>query len=256
MNKKRVRNNIKGQITIFIILGLIIIVTFIIIFLLRNPPKVEILDENNPQAYIETCTREAVEDALSILSPQGGDIDPKGYITFNGTDIVYICYSGQFYRPCINQRPLLVEHIETEITNYITPIVRNCFQTMEFKLKKRYDIETGDMQLTTRIFPKQISVDIYKKFKMTRETTAREFNHFKMNMQHPIYNFADIAMEVANQETHYCNFDNLGFMILYPDYDITRFTTGDEDRIYVITERVTNQKFRFAIKSCWLPAGF
>ena len=236
-----------------------IIVAIAIIFLLMNPIKVEVYDENNPQASIETCTREATEEALNILSPQGGDIIPKGSVRYNGEDIVYICYIGEtdFYKRCVNQRPLLVEHIEKEITDYITPRVNACFDKVENSLKTRYDsVETGEMTLITRIYPKQVVVEISKKISANRGDTSRTFERFRMNMVHPIYDLAKLTMEIANQEAKYCNFDDLGYMILYPQYDISSIITGDSDTIYVVKERSTNQEFKFATKSCLLPAGF
>jgi len=52
------------------------------------------------------------------------------------------------------------------------------------------------------------------------------------------------------------DFDDLGFMILNPQYDIVSTITGDADTIYVVKERATNQQFIFATKSCPLPPGF
>lgn len=39
------------------------------------------------------------------------------------------------------------------------------------------------------------------------------------------------------------------------DIKIDRFVTGDQTKIYTITDKLTNKKFSFAIKTCVLPAG-
>jgi hypothetical protein len=246
----------RGQVTIFIILGLIIVVGLIFIFTLRKPVKIEVYDENNPQSYIEQCTRDAVQEAIDILSPQGGDINPSGSVKYDGIDRVYLCYNNDFYKRCINQRPLFVEHLEREITNFITPKVADCFKVLEMKLEKRYDIETSNMKLVTRLYPRQITVEIDKKFKMTREDNVINIQKFRMNMIHPLFNFAEIGMEIANQQAQYCHFDDLGFMILHPSFDVKSIKTGESDNIYTITERATNQQFTFATRSCLLPPGF
>jgi len=249
--------NRRGQITIFIILALMILVALAIIFLLINPVKIDVYDENNPQASIESCVRESVEEALSILTPQGGDIVPKGSMRYEGEDITYLCYNPDFYKRCLSQRPLLVEHIEKEITDYITPRVNLCFNKLEDNLRSRYDdVEVGEMTLTTRLYPKQVVIEINKKISASRGDQSRTFERFRMNMVHPIYDLAKLSTEIANQEAKYCNFDDLGYMILYPQYDITSIITGDSDMIYVVKERATNQQFRFETKSCLLPAGF
>jgi len=253
LNKK---NDTKAQITIFIILGLVIILGIIIFFMLLKAPEEKIVDENKPNAFIESCTREAVEDALAILSKQGGDIVPKGYLTHDGEDISFLCFNVEYYERCINQRPLLIEHIENEITNYIEPLVNDCFLKLEDNLEKRYDVSSSNMKLKTTLYPKNIVVDINKEFKMNRGEEELNFKNFKTILIHPIYDLAEIAMEIVNQERLYCNFDEIGYMILYPEYDVTKFIRGEGDIIYTITERATNQSLRFAVRSCSLPPGY
>ena len=246
----------KAQVTIFIILALILIVGVILAFLLIRKPSIGISDEENPQAYIESCTNEAVEEAVEMLLENGGDLEPKGSVMYNGKELTYLCYNENYYKPCINQRPMLIEHIENEITSYIQPRVSNCFQTLKSELETRYDVEMGNMELTTELQTKQVVIDIKRDFKMTRGDDVRSFTKFKANLINPIYDLAKLAMEITNQEAHYCNFDILGFMIIYPKYDIYKFRTGDSDTIYTVEDLLTNQKFKFAIRSCALPAGF
>ncbi|MEK6914594.1 MAG: hypothetical protein AABW83_02980 [Nanoarchaeota archaeon] len=246
----------RSQVTIFIILGLIIVVGFLIVLFLFNPPEIKLVDENNPQAFIESCTRESVEESISLLSKRGGDINPIGYISYDGDNIAYLCYNEEFYESCVNQRPLLVEHIEKEITNYITPIIAECFYDLKSKLEKRYDVEESQIIVKTKLEPEYVSVIINKNFKTIRKEEVREFSEFRMNLVHPIYEFAKISMEIVNQEIRYCNFDELGFNILHPKYDVRKFITGDSDIIYNIKDVETGEQFKFAVKSCTLPVGF
>jgi len=245
----------KAQITIFIILALIIVILIILFFLMRHPPEVEVLDEEDPQAYIESCTRDAVEEAISILSPLGGDIEPKGKILYKDEELVYHCYTDVLFEKCVSQRPMLIEHIEVEIDNFITPIVSDCFKNLESKLRKRYDLESSEMILDVRLYHKQIVVDIDKNMKFKRGDISKEFDHFRIDMVHPIYDFAKLAMEIVNQEIRYCNFDELGYMILYPEMDVKKFITGEADTIYVLEERASGEQFKFAVRNCKLPAG-
>ena len=90
---------------------------------------------------------------------------------------------------------------------------------------------------------------------MTKRDETKSFDKFKSSLTHPIYNLAKIAMEITNQEAKYCNFNDVGFMMIYPDYDITKFRTSYDDIIYTVRERSNNQKFTFAIKSCPMPGG-
>ena len=257
MDEKMMRKmNQRGQITIFIILALIIIVVISMLFLVLRAPSPEIIDEENPQAFIESCTKQAVEEALEILMPRGGDIIPKGSLMYYDLERTYLCYQENYYLPCINQRPLLIEHIENEINNYIEPRIANCFNILESKLERRYTIETGGMQLQTKLSSGLISVDINKNFKMSRAEIVRNFDNFKVSMVHPIYEIAKVASEIVNMEAKFCNFDILGFMIFYPRFDLDKFRPGNGNVIYKINDVATDEEFMFAIRSCALPPGF
>ncbi len=248
--------NKTGQVTIFIILALILVVSMLLLFLLVKKPDFGFGDETNPQSYIESCTREATEDAVEILLETGGDLEPKGSMIYRNEEITFLCYNANYYEPCINQRPMLIEHMEKEITTYIQPRISNCFQSLKSELESRYDIEMGDMGVITKLQKNKVVVDIKRDFKMTRGDKVQSFSEFKANLVHPLYDLSKVASEIVNQEAEYCNFDILGFMIIYPKYDIQKFRTGDSDTIYTIRDITTNQEFKFAIKSCALPAGF
>ena len=252
-------NSKRSQVTIFIIIALIIVTIIALIFLLKvkNVPRVQVIDENNPQGAIETCTRDAVEEAIERISISGADIDPDSGVTFNGERIVYICYSSEFYKPCTYQRPMLVEHIQKEITEYATPIISECFDKIKLKLEERYNVtDSSKLSLTTTLYPKHIGIQIKKDFQIKREDRIIGFDNFRVNLISPLYDFAEITMIIGNQQAKYCNFDLMGFMILYPSFDVNETVTGDSDRIYTLTERSTDQKFNFAIRSCPLPAGY
>jgi len=245
----------RSQVTIFIILALIIVVAIALIFVVFRKPTINIPSSTDPAAYVENCIKEYAKEAIENLSKRGGDIKPEGSVKYKGEDIAYLCYNTNFYKPCVNQRPLLIEHIEKEITSYIEPKMRRCFSSLEQELKKKgYEIETGSMNIITELKVKKVVVTIDKEFSMTKEET-RKFEQFSAQISHPIYELAEIAMEIANQEARYCYFENLGFMITYPRYDIRKFETGNSDIIYTIKDKPTGKEFTFAIRSCAMPAG-
>ncbi len=257
---KRIKIKNKGaQVTIFIILALALIVSIAIIFVLNKPKKPIIINEKNPQTYIESCIKDSIEESLEILSEQGGDIFPENSIMYQDKNISYLCYIQGYYTPCINQRPHLISNIEKEIKEYASLIIDNCFSNLESELSNKYEIEiqnSNEMQVNINLRPNQVLGEVNRKIIIKNEKNTREFKKFKVNLVHPIYNLAKIALEITNQEAQYCNFEILGFMLFYPKYNINKFRTGDSDTIYTITERISNKKFIFAVRGCVLPPGF
>jgi len=257
MKRRTNEKNKQAQVTIFVIIALMLIVVIALLFLLFRKPVVEIRDVENPQSYIESCVKEYAEEAIDLLSSQGGDLVPEGSAMYNGKNITYLCYNANYYVPCINQRPMLIEHLEEETTNYIRPKVENCFQGLKAKLEeKNHFVEMGNMKLTTELQKKQVIININREFKMSIRGESREFDNFKIRMVSPLYELSDVAMDIVNSESKYCNFDILSYMIMYPEYDIDKYRPGNSDVIYSIRHRNTNQKFLMAVRSCALPPGF
>jgi len=246
--------NKKSQVTIFIILALILVVGIVLIFVIREPAPELVLDEKNPQLFIESCTKDAVEEAVNILIKQGGDIEPKGSIMYQSKSVAYLCYNANYYNPCINQRPLLIKHVEDEIIDYIKPRILNCFKTLKASFENRYEINMGDMNLKVDLKPNQVGIEIDRYFKMARGENVREFNNFKINLVHPLYELVEISNEITNQEAKFCFFNTDGFNANYPGF-MVRKDMIDNSKIYLVKERDSNQEFIFAIRGCVMPAG-
>ncbi len=256
MDAKIKKWNNRAQVTIFIIIALMLVVIIAMIFVARTPPRPQITDEKSPQPYIDGCAKLYIKEALQKIQTYGGSLSPGLSVMYNDFNRSYLCYTSLYFQPCVNQRPRLKEYIESQITEYIKPKLTECFLSLSDELKKRYEIQMDNIEVTTRLAPNEVLVEINKKFVMSRGgVTSKEFNSFKIQLIHPIYKISEIANEIVNQEAQFCNFDNLGYMIMYPDYEITKFETGNADIIYTIKDRNSGNDFTFAVKSCPLPPG-
>jgi len=260
MGSEKIRKNIvkskRSQVTIFIILALIIVVAIALIFVLFRKPTISLSPEDNPQAYIEKCVKDAAEEALDILMPQGSYIEPTNYVLYENNKIGYLCYNTNFYQQCINQEPMLIKHIEQEIIDYIEPKITGCFNSLRGELREKdYEVTMKSMKINAELQPKKVIINIDRVFELVKNKETRSFTKFKTQVLSPVYELSEIALEIVNQEAKFCYFEYLGYMIFYPKYNIEKFVTGDDAKIYTLTEIITNKKFKFAIKSCVLPPG-
>src|SRR3989344_969987 len=118
-------NGKRGQVTVFIILGIIIIaiigVTYFVISQRAEQVKKEaIFDQSKLQPlkdYVESCIEQEGLKALDLIGKQGGDIDPGLYQYYFDNKISYLCHTNSF-NVCNNRRPNLVQHMENELRNY------------------------------------------------------------------------------------------------------------------------------------------
>lgn len=253
----------RGQVTIFIIIGIILIGSTGLVILWKSGilPNFSGSKEINPNLFISMCLEEKVKDTLEIISLQGGYIENKLNKTFQfdneiARDISYLCYNQNYYLPCINQEPMLIQHLKKEIKNKIAEDVENCFDELKLSLEKqRYEVESEYNGFEIDLAQKKIIINIDGKMIISKSGETSINKNFDFIIPSRFYDLAIVVQEIVSQEARFCNFEYLGFMLAYPNFEIDRFKTGDSTIIYTIQHRDSLEKFRFAVRGCVIPPG-
>jgi len=254
----------KAQITIFAIIAVVLLGAIILFFVFRKeiiPAKTEVNIEENPSSFFEACLEKDLKSAVNILSLQGGNLNPNLSINFQfeGEDvnnISFLCYTKSSYFPCTNQEPILVKHIEEEITKNITKVTEKCFQQIKEELEaKDYAVEGNFEKITIQLSPGKIIGKVIGTILLTKSDQTKKQEDFYFALSSKFYDLVIVAQEIIAQEARFCNFDSTGFMLLYPDYSIEKFRTSSLNTIYTLKHRTSNEMFRFAVRSCVIPPG-
>ncbi len=251
----------RAQVGIWVILGVVLASTIILFFLISQQSGIIKPGEGesvfDAQSFIETCTRQYVEEAVELMLPHGGFVAPKNTVFFNNTEIEYICENRGFYSPCIQQHPMLLNEMKTEIREFIAPRIAGCFDDMEREFEKRNsDVNfESELGVGVNLQEDKILVDIERKTTVEKQGETRRFDSFVVVVESPLYNLGRIAMEIANQEAQYCYFEYVGYNILYPRYQIKKYTMSHPTKIYVVKDNKSRKEMNIAIRSCAIPAG-
>lgn len=258
MKIQKIKKSKRGQMTIFVILAIAIVGAIILFFLLRDNanPLIEERISEDPSIYIGSCTKRHVNDIVDIILPQGGFSDGGNRKMFNGINVTYLCYNSGNYLPCINEHPVLLSEIKKEIKKYIEPRIDECFLNYKKEIENRNGIvELGEMKIDLELIKDRIFVYIERKINMEIKDQTYEFNDYEIEIINPIYNIARVAMEIASQEAKYCYFEYVGYMVLYPRFNIERFALPDSSEIYSIIDKQSGKKMNIAVRSCAIPPG-
>lgn len=256
--------NNRGQVTIFII-GAVIIISAVIgslIFTENIKIQKNSEDTNDPKLFLYLCLEEKIKEGIKLLEMQGGYISNPLNKSFGfddekeAIDTSYLCYTQNSYIPCINQEPLFLKHLENELMKYMEPTIKKCFNDLILAIEKKgYNVSEKYNGTKVELHSKGIEVILEGKISYTKTGQTLEYENFKIFFNSKFYNLAIISQEIVNQEARFCHFENLGFMLTYPDYNINKFKTGDMVKVYRIKHREGEENFRFAIKSCSIPPG-
>jgi len=254
--------NKKGQIAIFIIIGIVILAGVILFFVFRNsltkPLQYKTLDQS-VTASIEKCIEKPLNEGIKLISHQGGYIKNPFNRTFKFSDedkaydISFLCYTRKYYESCIVQEPLLLSHVESELEGYIGKDVKKCFDKAIAELDKSGYSPVADyrgFKISGSENILEINIDADVKTTYGDKVEIQKVSSIRIPSK--LYNVAFIAQQIVLQESKFCGFDPVAYMMIHPQYHIDYFKTSDSIKIYTIQDKTGGDWFRFAVRSCVL----
>ena len=241
----------RGQVTIFIILGIVFVVSILGFFFLTDRADEFLAPSDlSPQDFVKVCIREAVEESIDKILLNGGEIEASKTILYNGEEWNYLCYINKSYYPCYDIHPMLELQIEKEIEEDIKDEIENCFDKMKKDFEDEgFDVDEGVMSYSIDLLPGYVAVNLKKNVELSGETGTRNFEDFGVEILSPIYNLVRIAREIVNGESEFCHFNYDTYTFIYPEYDIRR-VDYDYSKIYRVIDRRSGSEFKFAVRSC------
>ena len=251
----------KSQITLFIIVAILIVAVIILFFLLRGKEVTDIIrpEMPDPNREVRQCVEDNVRKAVDFMLPQGGYVNVSNYKLYNGEKVEYLCYTNQYYYPCINQKPMYIQSLEAEIHDYVRPRIKKCFNSLIDEYRgKGYEVGEEPLKLKVGLRPKQIEVGVKKDLSLSKGEKSIQFKEGRYGINSPLYNLAVVAQEITSQEAKFCNFEYIGYALFYPSFEIEKDQVGFGETtsdIYKIKDKNTGKTLNIAIRSCAMPGG-
>ncbi len=250
--------NRSGQVTIFIIIGIIIVAVGLLIYSFYPQIKTSLgTAQQSPQQFIQSCIEQDIKNAVDTLSLQGGSINATNYLLYNDSKVEYLCYTNEYYRPCEVQQPMLKSHIESEIKNQISNNVDACFTSMQQSyVKQGFSVDLKPGMKTVELFPNRIVATFNYSLTLTKGENAQKYNSFVVLVNNNLYELVSIANSIIEWEASYGDVDVATYMTYYHNLKAEKILRGNDGKIYVLTDRDTGDKFQFAIRGQIWPAGY
>lgn len=244
----------RSQITIFIILAICIVMVLLLLFTQKSD-FVAIFSKQSPVAQIQQCLETPASEGLTLISNQGGELDPKNFYLYDGNKVDYLCYTNQYYKPCVMQKPVLKKYIEDELKNYIENNSVGCIEAVKKSLQSQgYSVYMKKPVISVELIPNNVKISADIDLQLTKETTEA-YKSIKTEISSNIYDLIFIAMSIANWEARYGDSETMNYMYFHPELKVEKKTRDEGTRIYILTNRESLDKFVFATRSYARPAG-
>jgi len=255
--------NKKAQVTIFVILAIVLVAAIVIFFAVSDYGR-GLIDRVSGQEFdvegsLIQCidSSEIIDNGIKIVLSQGGSLDPKLYYLYNNTKLRYLCFTNDNYVTCINQEPLLIQHVESEINKAIKPGVESCIDNLNKQLENRgYKVQAGKLNISVDLIPDNILVKINYPISIERAEQSKSFDGFNIKKKSKAYHLISLSTSILNYEARYGDSETTTYMVLYPKTKVEKLKQGDGTKVYRVSNRDTKEVFSFATRSLVFPPGY
>ncbi len=255
--KKRLISNKKGQATIFIIIALIIVVLGVLIYMFF--PKIKTtfgVQTENPNSFLKLCLEDDLQKTIEMVSLQGGSLSPELNYSYKGDEVAYLCYTNEYYDKCTMQQPFLREHIETEIEKDIQEKVDSCFDDLEKSFKSQgYKVSLTRKGFNVQLLPKKVRLNFDSELSLKKQD-VQMYDSLSSSFKSELYRFTTIALSILNWEAVYGDVMTTPYMNYDHDLKVEKLKQSEGSTIYILTDRPSEKKFRFASRSVAWPSGY
>ncbi|MBI2670805.1 hypothetical protein HYX18_02415 [Candidatus Woesearchaeota archaeon] len=249
----------KGQTTLFIILGIIIVILISLIFYFRtafiSPPKIEELQKETdcPERVVTDCIARISPDYIILLGKQGGYLNtpPDTFRLFNGSRVSFLCFNIPGREECMN-RMLTKEQMEKELENALDFALQSCINVQQCRrFGQQYSINTPKkLKSDVNIGKEKVLVKVSYPVQLVSKTGAQlTIQDFSASLDYPLGNLYDIAVnEIINTEAEFGNFEQLLYMISHKGKTIIDLKKPYPDKLYVLKAVDNPFKFQFFVQ--------
>jgi len=166
----------KAQITIFIIIGIVIVGAVISVFAFKNNLKLKFLNPESEkiQVFVESCIEDVGKEVIYEIGQKGGYYFPPNFSTLTG--IPY------YYANNTNKMPSK-KQIEEEISFYASAKLFFC--TKNFVDFPNMEIEQGEINVKTIIENDKVVLDVKYPLSIIQEKNTILIQDFK-NIEIPV----------------------------------------------------------------------
>jgi hypothetical protein len=247
--------NKRGQITLFIILGILIVAAVILVLYLRgqlffgpvtsdnlNTKMVPIKD------HIIQCMQEVSPQYIEKIGLQGGYLSTPTdtYRMWDNETVSYLCYNMKKQPTCYN-RMLTKAHMEQELEQVLELGLLQCIDLSKFE-GKGYDLVYGKRKITLEIGEDKIIINIKMPITIKKDDVSITEQDFTANFNYPLGRLYNTAQDVIDIESQYGEFDQLTYMLMKKGQFIIDKQRPYPDKLYILKTKDNPYTFQFFIQ--------
>ncbi|MFH1455424.1 MAG: hypothetical protein ABIF40_00560 [archaeon] len=230
----------RGQATLLIILGLVLLILIVLVVFLRSDilsfaEEVGIIEsqaagemQDEVEIYVSLCLDQTAENALAFVSNYGGYYDLPS--TADPTFLMpFYFYEG-------DSQIITKEELETEISKYLDNELYFCLQNFIDLENQGYGITTGVSETSVLITEDDIVFDVYFPILIIKDSVEISVTEFSFSMPSNLNTIYNVAEQLIQTQEEDSSMMCLSCMLdLAVQNDLRIEISYIDDRTYMIT---------------------
>lgn len=246
----------RGQIGVFVIIAIVIVAIVVVFLLFRDARLPGTEERETPQQFFSSCMESVVKPVLAEIASQGGYRNPEGFIVYNETKVPYLCYTSEYFKPCVIQQPDPLGNFERALNDVLTAEAERCASEFERAFEQRgYSVSRTTTRVNASFVPGQLHLEVAAPMTLSRDV-SRTYKTFDFAYGSEYYDLLAIATSILDFESTYGDSETTTYLRYYPDLKIQKTKLADGSKIYTLSNILTDEHFTFATRSLALAAGY
>src|SRR3989344_192491 len=215
----------RGQVAIFVIIGVIIVIAFAILFFVKQENvglgRSQINNEEFLSSEIKTiqhevldnCAQEQIKSAVKIYLENGGGFEePDNYIKDNGKKYRILCQKIPNTENCLMQ-PLITNIFSKQLNDYIYDKIDNCIDFSEYEDRGYVINIQEDLTIDITITDDTINLNIKYPFTIERQGVILSSDGTQYRLALPVGDLFKAVNYILGQESIYGTVDIVNYQI-------------------------------------------
>jgi len=245
---------IKGQISVFIILGIVLVAIVLSYFYLIHPAGISAegpqTDTQSVKLFIDSCLGETTRAGIYLVGHQGGYLDvPSPYVNLLPLKAPYYYYEGKLAIPEKGA-------IEREISTYVNANIEKCLSNFTSFRQQGIIIETGSPLSNVTISSNDVTAYLKYPIKITKDDRTSTLESFTQNAGFNMNEKYNIATQIINEQQKDSETIPIGYLTELSMEKGFKFILGFPEQDIVVFNLIFNETgdkfiYAFAIKYNW-----
>lgn len=242
----------RGQTTLFIILGIVIVILVVLFLVLATtdigPSLTQNAEDvmNEVDEHIAECMEESSEDLITLIGLQGGYLSPPegSYKLWDDYPVSYLCYNQVNEPTCIN-RLLTRADMEEQLEVAMKSQLQGCINV--------YGIDSSisassDYTIDVDILQEAVSIVLDYPMSIVKGDQTSSRDTFEISVDAPLGELYDVAMDIVNTEATTGAFDVVYYVVAKQSkYTIYPYKPYP-DKLFQVKLREDDYIFQFAVE--------